>query len=82
MRQTFLLQQVCDLKHETLGLLPAETGVGDGFTVDGVGTDLLASILKIAFDHKALDHPLDVGTVAAAVQYLLDNARLLKILLA
>ena len=49
-----LSKAVCDIVDKALCLFPAEAGVGYGFTVYFVRTDLLAAVLDIAFDHKSL----------------------------
>ena len=76
----FVLKQISHIENEAFCLFPAETGVCDGFAEYLVG--LLASVLKIALYHKSLDQLLDVGRIVAAVNYLLGNSYLLKILFA
>ena len=53
----FVLGNVVD---QFFGILPAETGVCDGFSVD-TAAYLLVSFLDIALDHNALDQLMDVG---------------------
>ena len=47
------------VEDETLGLFPAEAGVGDRLTVYALA-DLLCAVFDIAFDHEAFDELFDV----------------------
>ena len=76
----FLSKQLCHIENETLCLFPTEAWVGGRLSVYLVV--LLTAVLKIALDHKTLDHPLYVLGVTAAVEDLLGNTYLLKILFA
>lgn len=54
-----VLDQFCDLTYQSLGVRPADTGVGDGFSINTFA-DLLAAFFQVGFDHESLDHGLDV----------------------
>ena len=49
-----LLYQICYVVYKSLGFLPAETRVGDGFSVNAVSY-LLRAVLDVALYHKALE---------------------------
>ena len=59
-----ILNQICDVQNQTFAFGPADAGICNGLAVD-VLADLLAAVFQVAFDHKALDHGLDVGGMAA-----------------
>ncbi len=68
--------------QQFLCVLPAEARVSDRFSVYMAGSDLLASLYKVAFNHDALDKFPDIFIDPAAVQDLFNNADLLLIFLA
>lgn len=64
-------------ENQFFGILPAEAGIGDRFSVDSaVGG--LRTFLDIRFDHKPLDDGFDVGGLAHAVQHFFCDTRLFK----
>ena len=75
-----LYQAFCDVVDKSFGVGPSKAGVGDGLAV-AVLADFLAAWLKVAFDHDALDHLLNLAGMAA-VEHLLDNPNLFLVLLA
>ena len=64
------------LIQQSLGILPAQAGIRDGFAVYMI-VDSLAAFLDIAFDHDAFYQTADVLGVGAAVQHFLDDTDLL-----
>ena len=76
-----VLSEVCQLVYKSLGLIPADAGVGDTLAVNSA-VGLLVAVLDVGLDHKSLDQVQDIVRVARAVKDLLCNARLLVPLLA
>src|SRR5699024_8259087 len=68
--------------QKLFGILPAKTGICDGFAIYVVGTDLLAAFYQIAFDHHTFYQLLDVFGYQAAVEHFLYDADLLLVLFA
>ena len=69
-----------NLVEKTLCVLPPETGIGNGFSVDMI-VNTLTAFFDIAFNHNALYKAVDIIGAGAAVQNLFYNADLLLILL-
>ena len=78
--KAMVLVRFRNLIDQPLGLLPSETGIRDGFSVDMVA-DLLAARLQIALDHHALYERSDGGADLAVVHNFFDDAHLLSVLL-
>ena len=74
------LQLIGNIQNETLGLLPAQAGIGDGLTEDTL-LGLAGAVLDVALDHESLDETPDVGILTAAVHHVLGDAGLLQVLL-
>lgn len=64
------LNQVGCLFDQPFGVAPAEARVGDGLAVN-MFADLLAAAFEVRLDHEALNHGLDLRTVAAGVHHFL-----------
>ena len=64
--------------NELFGGCPAETGIGNGFTVNAV-LYLLAAVLDIGLNHKALNHLLNIVAVAHGMEHLICDSDLLHI---
>lgn len=77
----FYLVQISNLVDQLLGFLPAQTRVGDRFTVAAFA-DLLVAILDVAFDHQAADKAVEIRIVMDTVQYLFADTDLFHKLLA
>ena len=75
-----ILAGLCNLEEKTFGLLPAKTGIGDGFSINMI-MDLLAAIFDVALDHQSFHHLMDVVVITAAVKDFLGNTDLFQILL-
>ena len=71
----FYLVQISDLIDQLLGFIPAQTWVGDRFTVAAFA-DLLVAILDVAFDHQAADKAVEIRIVMDTVQYLFADTDL------
>ena len=56
--------QLRQLHDQPLGVVPADAGVGDGFSVDAIA-DVLAAGLQVALHHESLDHGFQMGGLAA-----------------
>lgn len=63
-----LSKQLGDVANKTLGLVPAYAGVGYRLSEHAL-IYLLRAVLKIAFDHQALDYRAYVAGMTAAVQH-------------
>ena len=74
-------EELCDIVYESLGFLPTKARVGDRLSVHLVRGYLLASILDIAFYHKALNERFNIGRETPAVKHLFAYSYLLEILL-
>ena len=77
----FILQSFCHIVDESFGVIPAKTSIGDRLAVDALA-DLLVALLDIAFDHKALEDPRNLGIERTGMKDLLRYSHLLLILLA
>lgn len=75
-----VLDQFCDLTYQSLGVRPADAGIGNGFSVDAFA-DLLRTFFQIGLDHKALYHGLDVTGMTAGMKDFFADSRLFVILL-
>ena len=64
--------------QQTLGIIPSQTRVGDGFSVD-VFADFLAAWFDVALDHDSFDEVTDIVGVTTAVEYFLDDTDLLHV---
>ena len=73
------LAALCNFIQQTLRILPSQTGIGDGFTIDVV-VNTLAAFLDIAFDHDTLYQVMNVIGAGTAVKHLFYNTNLFLVL--
>ena len=67
----YKLHKSSELVDQPLGVVPAQTGIGDGFAVDHVVGYLLISGFDVALYHKTLDELLYIGVVIPRMHDLL-----------
>lgn len=70
-----------DFVDQLLGILPSQTGIGNGASRDHVVANVLTAFQKIAFDHNTFYKLFQIGIVIAAVKDFTDDTDLFFILL-
>lgn len=76
------LAQLCNGIEEFFCFLPSKAGVCDGFSINMIRTDFLATGYQIAFKHDTFHQMADITGYQAAVQHFFYNADLLFVFLA
>ena len=78
--QTVVLYLICDFLNETFRFTPTNTGICDRFTVNPL-SNFLTTVFQIGLDHKSLYHRAYLGAMAAGIENILANSRLLIVFL-
>ena len=74
-----VLKLLGKIQNESFRLFPAKAWIGDRFAEDMIAGSLRA-VLKVAFDHQTLDKALDRFVLIPAVNNILGDSDLFKIL--